>query len=239
MLRIFLSVFSDDSGCWIQGAAAREFEDEFYTSGKGIIKDAMTILNRFRLRFSINSICCNICKQRIFSLINCRLVTAQHITRHVYMGIFTCNTLACRNKGMMTLGVNVIPLHLNPKTGELKRTRICGYCGIIQFVGQIMDKFKLCSRCRRQYYCSRQCQYMASLQHKQKCKLVIEVYYPPTAFWINVKQDKSVRVCATCGDLQVPGEVPIFKQCGQCHGAHYCSVKCQRKDWRTHKLACH
>ena len=29
-----------------------------------------------------------------------------------------------------------------------------------------------------------------------------------------------------------------LKSCGQCHLVHYCSVECQRKDWKTHKKNC-
>lgn len=27
-----------------------------------------------------------------------------------------------------------------------------------------------------------------------------------------------------------------FKRCGSCHSVHYCSVECQKADWKKHKV---
>lgn len=37
--------------------------------------------------------------------------------------------------------------------------------------------------------------------------------------------------CKVCGKQDA-------KKCGKCHRVFYCSVECQRKDWKSHKEAC-
>ena len=37
--------------------------------------------------------------------------------------------------------------------------------------------------------------------------------------------------CKICGKEEA-------KRCGKCHKVFYCSVQCQRKDWKSHKEAC-
>lgn len=41
------------------------------------------------------------------------------------------------------------------------------------------------------------------------------------------------EVCATCREY-----TEDIKVCGKCKKRQYCSVECQRKDWRTHKQFC-
>lgn len=37
--------------------------------------------------------------------------------------------------------------------------------------------------------------------------------------------------CSVCGKEDA-------KRCGKCHSVFYCSVKCQKKDWKSHKETC-
>lgn len=46
--------------------------------------------------------------------------------------------------------------------------------------------------------------------------------------------DNRSRVCATCG-----AEDMELLQCSKCKQRYYCSVECQRVDWRSHKRSCH
>jgi len=42
--------------------------------------------------------------------------------------------------------------------------------------------------------------------------------------------------CFTCGTVAPPKT--NLKGCGACHAAFYCSVECQKKDWKKHKQVC-
>lgn len=43
--------------------------------------------------------------------------------------------------------------------------------------------------------------------------------------------------CYKCG--KIPGkEEPVLNRCMQCRTAFYCSVECQKTDWKRHKLHC-
>ena len=44
-------------------------------------------------------------------------------------------------------------------------------------------------------------------------------------------------VCQFCGSLEVPS-VPAFLACGFCKAASYCSLECQKLDWKDHKASC-
>lgn len=46
------------------------------------------------------------------------------------------------------------------------------------------------------------------------------------------KDPKKAAACAACGRIE------SLKLCAQCHGPHYCSRECQKKDWRRHKTEC-
>ncbi|KAJ7912122.1 hypothetical protein B0H13DRAFT_2478288 [Mycena leptocephala] len=41
------------------------------------------------------------------------------------------------------------------------------------------------------------------------------------------------HACAVCADFEYE-----LRRCGKCKHASYCSTKCQKADWPTHKLAC-
>jgi len=40
-----------------------------------------------------------------------------------------------------------------------------------------------------------------------------------------------LQYCSVCGQQS-------FLRCSRCLGALYCSVKCQKQDWKTHKVIC-
>ena len=48
-------------------------------------------------------------------------------------------------------------------------------------------------------------------------------------------EQKSCRVCAA---VVGTGGVARLLHCGRCQSEPYCSTRCQRKDWPTHKLVC-
>ena len=41
--------------------------------------------------------------------------------------------------------------------------------------------------------------------------------------------------CATCGKHQTQLQL---KKCGRCKAVFYCSVACQKNDWKQHKTEC-
>ena len=47
-----------------------------------------------------------------------------------------------------------------------------------------------------------------------------------------------MRECEYCGKREYSNERD-FKFCGRCKVVLYCSQKCQRRDWTTHKRICH
>jgi len=46
------------------------------------------------------------------------------------------------------------------------------------------------------------------------------------------ESDSSSRKCANCGATEAT------KLCGRCKRQRYCSVECQKSDWKEHKLRC-
>jgi hypothetical protein len=47
-----------------------------------------------------------------------------------------------------------------------------------------------------------------------------------------IKYDTRSRSCQKCG------KTDNIKMCGRCRNVFYCSVKCQRSDWKNHKINC-
>ena len=41
------------------------------------------------------------------------------------------------------------------------------------------------------------------------------------------------RTCASCKRPQLS-----MQQCSRCHNVYYCSITCQKADWRSHKVTC-
>jgi serine/threonine protein phosphatase PrpC len=52
-----------------------------------------------------------------------------------------------------------------------------------------------------------------------------------------LEKNKPARTsCFTCGTVAPPKT--NLKGCGACHAAFYCSIDCQKKDWKKHKQVC-
>jgi hypothetical protein len=52
-----------------------------------------------------------------------------------------------------------------------------------------------------------------------------------------LEKSKPARTsCFTCGTVAPPKT--NLKGCGACHAAFYCSIECQKKDWKKHKHLC-
>lgn len=88
-------------------------------------------------------------------------------------------------------------------------------------------KMKKCGKCRLVHYCSVKCQKINRLDHNRICgvkHLKITENYPTIG---------TENVCMSCN---THGQK--VKSCGKCRRAYYCSVKCQRVDWKEHKKIC-
>lgn len=73
-----------------------------------------------------------------------------------------------------------------------------------------------CDICKTVYYCSRDCQRVDWMGHKQICELPNEHI-----------------ICSNYQCTAVANSV-----CGKCKVAHYCSKKCQESHWPIHKKIC-
>lgn len=49
--------------------------------------------------------------------------------------------------------------------------------------------------------------------------------------------EKQSRCCRTCGKTEEAFGAPL-RTCSKCNSTRYCNRKCERKDWKTHKLTC-
>lgn len=49
--------------------------------------------------------------------------------------------------------------------------------------------------------------------------------------WASALATKMTNSCKVCGKEDA-------KKCGKCHRVFYCSVTCQKKDWKSHKETC-
>ena len=46
------------------------------------------------------------------------------------------------------------------------------------------------------------------------------------------------QTCANLDCSKLEGGVGLFKTCSRCRTVYYCSIECQRIDWKHHKLGC-
>ena len=53
----------------------------------------------------------------------------------------------------------------------------------------------------------------------------------PQRVGLSEAAEEEEKVCATCGD-------PSTTRCGKCHAVKYCSARCQKSHWPTHKAVC-
>jgi len=89
--------------------------------------------------------------------------------------------------------------------------------------GNTTIKPKRCSKCLLAYYCSGKCQKKDWKTHKSKCGKI-----KPYS-----KIGSLYHSCCVCGNTETEPE-----RCSNCLVAYYCSRKCQKKDWKTHKTVC-
>ncbi len=90
-------------------------------------------------------------------------------------------------------------------------------------------KMKKCQKCQLVYYCSVECQKANWLDHNKICGVKhLKMMENPPIFRVE-------NTCMTCHDIKPKMK---FKTCGICRRVYYCSVKCQRADWKEHKKTC-
>ena len=71
------------------------------------------------------------------------------------------------------------------------------------------------------YYCTNKC----AVKYNQMVRKESEIEMKPR--------------CMTCMTSNIYGQkVKKLKKCGICRRVYYCSVKCQRKDWKEHQKVC-
>ena len=52
---------------------------------------------------------------------------------------------------------------------------------------------------------------------------------------------RHLKLCSYCRKLEERSKVPksrAMKKCGRCKLVFYCDRKCQKRDWKVHKLMC-
>jgi MYND finger len=95
--------------------------------------------------------------------------------------------------------------------------------------GAIIRFSVVCSNCSSAYYCSKSCLNNASEHHKGSCAGL-------KATFEKEKLNRLKQIpCDVCQKVLPCVEM---KKCSKCRKVNYCSVKCQRQDWITHKSTC-
>jgi len=101
--------------------------------------------------------------------------------------------------------------------------RECNTCGTAS------DTLKHCTRCRKVYYCDRNCQQADWPRHKSTCAAdsadKLESLKPVV--------DNIRDVCASCGKTS-----DTLKKCTGCRKVSYCDRSCQKAHRSTHVAAC-
>lgn len=113
---------------------------------------------------------------------------------------------------------------------------VCGFCCIKT------NQLKKCSGCKDVSYCSKECQKQDwSRGHRSNCKKVGNKERPPllgVSMEDNSSKNKTTPVMTDserCSKCKNGGEL---KFCQGCKKQKYCSVKCQKADWKSHKVNC-
>ena len=100
--------------------------------------------------------------------------------------------------------------------------RECNSCG------KASDRLKHCSRCRKVYYCDRNCQQADWPRHKSTCAADSEDNLESLKPVIDIRD-----ACASCGKTS-----DTLKKCTGCRKVSYCDRHCQQADWARHKSTC-
>jgi hypothetical protein len=90
-------------------------------------------------------------------------------------------------------------------------------------------KLNACSQCRSVFYCSAACQKQDWKQHKQACS-------PSEADDDEEKASATSPQCEGC--QQKATATAKLSVCTRCKATYYCSVACQKQDWKQHKKTC-
>ena len=81
---------------------------------------------------------------------------------------------------------------------------------------------KRCSKCKLQYYCSKECQQSDWKNHKAICRKGNSE---------ETSAAMSLETCSVCSK-------EASKKCSKCKLQFYCSKQCQKEDWKNHKAIC-
>jgi hypothetical protein len=84
-----------------------------------------------------------------------------------------------------------------------------------------------CEACKGAHYCSVECRSMSATEHKAQCLARQEE--------VHKKRGRQEAQCNTC-KVWLP--YSSMKKCSRCKKATYCSVDCQKNDWKQHKPSC-
>lgn len=138
--------------------------------------------------------------------------------------------------------VNYQPM-LEMKTAERRGTK-CDNVSCARRHGKICpvtgERVRLnvtCDKCKSVSYCSTECRTMAASDHQNHClqkqQRKNEKRHSSTMS-SNSRKEKEGQ-CRTCKHW-LP--YSSLKKCSACKVATYCSVDCQRKDWKNHRPIC-
>ncbi|XP_034299521.2 uncharacterized protein [Magallana gigas] len=113
---------------------------------------------------------------------------------------------------------------------------VCGFCSMKT------NQLKRCSGCKDVSYCSKECHKQDwSRGHKNNCEMIANKERP--SFQVVSTEDNSSKDETTpvitdlerCSKCKIGGEL---KLCQRCKKQKYCSVECQKADWKSHKVSC-
>lgn len=109
-------------------------------------------------------------------------------------------------------------------TFHLDFTLTCANCPKIQTAALMLLN---CTGCYNVQYCSKECQKKNWKVHKTTCK---------PAAPVQEEVDTSLKACQSCSKMETVAK--RMDRCSGCLMAPYCSVECQKADWRKHKQFC-
>ena len=114
----------------------------------------------------------------------------------------------------------------------------CGKSGLFVCNGFICKresrkKSFMCMRCQRKHRYCRHCQIVVSECGQTFPGQKILLHDELACGFIR----KRWRACGHCGEREERGRAKL-KLCGVCKDMWYCDEKCQKRDWKFHKIKC-
>lgn len=104
------------------------------------------------------------------------------------------------------------------------------------------NQLKKCSGCKDVSYCSKECQTRDwRLGHKKECQKIgnkERQAIPGGTAEQNCSDDDEIPVTPYLESCVVCGTFDELKACQRCKKQKYCSVQCQKADWKRHKAYC-